>query len=145
MNRRPSRALAALSAGLLTLLAGIARPAAAAAPDGTIEWSGVSHYSWQDRRPLCPRAGETFQVRFQTWQNDLTAARLRVDTGAIAFVDAAKVGTRGPYDLWAASVPASAPAGSLSYMIEFTDGADVDWFGASGLSDAQPGAGLRRF
>jgi 1,4-alpha-glucan branching enzyme len=124
------------------LLAALAAPVHAAAPDGTVEWNGISHYTWQDRRPLCPRAGEAFQVRFQAWRNDLTAARVRVDTGAVSFVDAAVVAQRGPYDVWAATVPASAPAGSLSYVIELTDGADVDWFGAGGAADNLPGAGL---
>ena len=78
MKRCTSSALAALSAGLL-LLPGFAGPARAAAPDGTVEWSGISHYSWQDRRPLCPVGGEAFQVRFQSWQNDLTAARVPSD------------------------------------------------------------------
>ena len=115
------RSLLALPPGLFLLVAGLARPAFAAAPDGTVEWSGISHYSWQDRRPLCPVGGEAFQVRFQSWQNDLTAARLRVDQGGISFVDAAKIGTKGPYDLWAATIPASAPGGTLAYTIELTD------------------------
>src|SRR5688572_16689908 len=128
----------------LVVLTGASFPATvhAAGPDGVVEWTGLSHYSWQDRRPLCPLGGEAFQVRFQAWRNDLTAARMRVDTGAIAFVDAAVIGQRGPYDLWAAQIPASAPGGSLSYVIELTDGADVDWYGAAGAEDNLPAAGL---
>ena len=53
------------------LLAGVA---SAAAPDGNVEWNGLSHTSWQDRRPLCPVSGESFQVRFQSYRDDLTAA-----------------------------------------------------------------------
>ena len=130
--------------GLVTVLAAAVAPptARAAGPDGVVEGTGISHFSWQDRRPLCPLGGETFQVRFQAWRNDLTAARVRVDTGAIAFVNAAVVGQRGPYDVWAAQVPASAPAGALSYVIELTDGADVDWFGANGVEDHLPAGGL---
>ena len=55
--RLPFSSLAAL------LLAGVA---SAAEPDGNVEWNGLSHTSWQDRRPLCPVSGESFQVRFQS-------------------------------------------------------------------------------
>lgn len=142
MNRHSTTLRAGLCAGLLLASSSLARDAYAAAPDGTVEWSGISHVSGQDRRPLCPLGGEAFEVRFQTWQNDLTAARVRLDAGGISFIQAAKIGTRGPYDVWAATVPASAPAGALSYTIELTDGADVDWFGPAGAEDDLPAPGF---
>ena len=122
---------------LIVLLPGAVRAAGA---DNVVEWSGVSHVAQLDRRPLCPIGGETFQVRFQTWSDDLTSARVRVDTGSIAFVDASRVGTRGPYDVWAAQVPATAAA-TERYLLELTDGADVDYYSLNGMSDALPGDG----
>ena len=118
----------------------IAGPSGAAAPDDNIEWNGISHVGWQDRRPLCPVGGESFQVRFQTWANDLTSARVRVDAGASSWVDAARVGTRGPYDVWVATVPATGSA-TESYWIELTDGTDTDYVSPAGLSDDAPASG----
>jgi len=101
-------------------------PALAAAPDDIVEWAGVSHLAWQDRRPLCPVDGESFAVRFQTWKNDIAAAQLLVTAGASTTpAVASKVATRGPYDVWQAQVPATV-ATTESYVIELTDGADVD-------------------
>ena len=34
-----------------------------AAPDNNVEWAGISHVDFRDRRPLCPVNGETFEVR----------------------------------------------------------------------------------
>jgi 1,4-alpha-glucan branching enzyme len=118
----------------------MAGPARAAAPDDNIEWNGISHVGWQDRRPLCPVGGESFQVRFQTWANDLTSARVSVDAGASSWVDASKVGTRGPHDIWAATVPATGSAAE-SYWIELTDGTDTDYVSPAGLSDDAPASG----
>src|SRR5688572_26681446 len=111
----PAPRLLRLSLLLALLVApGLAPPANAAGPDGNVEWTGVSHVGWQDRRPLCPIGGESFQVRFQAYRDDLTAARIRVDGGA-SWLDANRIGTRGPYDLWAAQVPATVAGGSLRY------------------------------
>lgn len=108
-----------------------------AAADNNVEWSGISHYDWQDRRPLCPINGQTFEVRFQSWRNDLTAARVYADDGTPVWVDAEVVDTRGPYDIWAAQVPATTQS-SESYYIELTDGTDTDYLSVSGLSETTP-------
>lgn len=111
--------------------------AGAAAPDNNVEWNGVGHVAWQDRRPLCPVGGEAFEARFQTYRNDITSARVQVDHGTVAWVNAARVGTRGPYDIWAAQVPAIA-ASTESYWIELTDGTDTDYLSVNGVSDGVP-------
>ena len=141
----PQRRDAAHSKGHLKALlatlafAALAAPSAAraAAPDNNVEWAGVSHVAWQDRRPLCPVSGETFAVRFQTWKNDLTAARVGVTTVGTAWVDAAKIGARGPYDIWQAQVPSTAGA-TESYVIELTDGSDTDYLSVGGVTDLAP-------
>ena len=125
---------------VLTLLAlgVLAAPSLGAAPDGNVEWNGVSHVSWQDRRPLCPVSRESFQVRFQSYANDLTSAQLHVlDGGAVSWVPATKYGARGIYDLWMAQVPASV-TDTLRYWIELTDGGDTDVLSANGMSDGAP-------
>ncbi len=113
----------------------VAVPAAGAQQDNNVEWNGISHLEWQDRRPLCPVGGERFEVRFQTYRDDLTAARVLVD-GAV-WVDAAVVESRGPYDVWAATVPA-AVGDTLGYLIEMTDGSDTDYLSRSGMTDDTP-------
>jgi 1,4-alpha-glucan branching enzyme len=135
---RASVALALALAAPLLIGAAFPGAATAASNDNTVEWNGVSHYWWMDRRPLCPRAGESFQVRFQAWRNDLSAARVRViDNAGTTWVDAFRIGTRGPYDLWAASLPATASP-TESYLIELTDGTDTDYYGTAGMSDLLP-------
>ncbi len=125
---------------LLPLILWTALPTAAwaSAPDDNIEWAGLSHVPFQDRRPLCPVANETFAVRLQAWSNDLTGARVRLTDGATTtWVTAVKVGTRGPSDIWQAQLPATlSPA--ISYWIELTDGSDVDFLSLTGVSDDAP-------
>lgn len=129
-----------LAALLLAGLAGL-QPASAAAPDGNVEWAGISHLPWQDRRPLCPVNGETFQVRFQTWRDDLTSASVHVVAGATTTdVPASRIGTRGPYDIWAAMVPATAST-TESYWIELTDGPVTDYLSVNGLTSGPPADG----
>ncbi|MEO5989555.1 MAG: alpha-amylase family glycosyl hydrolase [Candidatus Eisenbacteria bacterium] len=112
--------------------------AIAATPDGNVEWNGLSHTGWQDRRPLCPVSGESFQVRFQTYRDDITSARIGVTvSGVTTWYSAAVVGSRSLYDVWATQVPATA-APSESYVIEVSDGADTDYLSASGVSDGLP-------
>jgi 1,4-alpha-glucan branching enzyme len=148
MKTHPPFRPAALAVGLALVALGVPLPASAwaALPDNDVEWNGISHLPWADRRPLCPVDGESFQVRFQAYRNDLTAARLRVidGTGAPFSVDAAVIATRGPYDLWAAQVPAT-DSTTVEYLIELVDGADSDWYGPGGMSNdlpAGPGFGL---
>lgn len=107
--------------------------------DNNVQWDGVSHTGWNDRRPRVPRNGEAFDVRFQTFRGDAAAARLRVDDGTIRFVDATVTGQRGPYDLWSVTAPATG-ATTLRYVIEVTDGSDTDYLGAGGMADELTGA-----
>ena len=109
----------------------------AAAPDNNVEWQGISHVSWLDRRPLCPVDGETFEVRFQTYENDLTSARVLVEDGGIVWVNASLTAARGPYDIWSAQVPATA-ATALSYYFELTDGTDIDYLSVGGMTSETP-------
>ncbi len=131
-----------ISPALLTAALIAAAPAArAASQDGNVEWNGVSHVAWQDRRPVCPVNGEAFQVRFRAYHDDLTAARVHVDAGATVQVDATVIGQRGPYDIWMALVPMTA-ATTETYYVELTDGGDTDYLGPAGMSDGPPAGGF---
>ncbi len=129
---KPGTRLGAIATAV-TLTAALPSPASAQS-DNDVRWSGISHVPWADRRPRVPRNGESFQVRFQALRGDLTSARVRIDDGAIAFAGAAVVGVRGPYDLWSATVPATASS-TLRYVLELTDGSDTDYFSAAGMTD----------
>lgn len=102
--------------------------------DNNVQWQGVSHTGWNDRRPRVPRNGEAFVVRFQTFRGDVSGVRVRVDDGSVQYADASIVGSRGPYDLWEATVPATA-SNTLSYVLEVSDGADTDYYSAKGMTD----------
>jgi 1,4-alpha-glucan branching enzyme len=121
----------------VAFLVALAAAAQAAAPDNNIEWNGVSHVSWQDRRPLCPLGGESFDIRFQTYAGDITSARVHVDDGGSTWVVASLSDARGPYDIWTAMVPATASP-TLAYYIELTDGTDTDYVSVNGISEATP-------
>jgi len=131
---RTSIALAVCAAGAL------AAQARAATLDDDVEWLGVSHFASHDRRPLVPVDGEAFEVRFQAYQSDISAANVIVDDGAVASYPASEIGQRGPYAIWSAAVPATA-ASALSYYIELIDGSDADYYSAAGMSDAPPADG----
>lgn len=107
-------------------------------PDNNVEWSGVSHVQWQDCRPLCPRDGDPFEVRLQTYKFDVTDVRVRVHDGSITWVDASYLEDRGPYAIWTAAIPGTS-SNDLSYYFELTDGSDVDYYGPDGMSDNPPG------
>ena len=62
--------------GVLALLMG-------AGHDNNVEWNGVSHIPWLDRTPRCPINGESFTVAFQTYNYDITSARVNVNAGAL--------------------------------------------------------------
>lgn len=126
-----------MTAALLAAASILHAPSRAAAPDGNVEWAGISHLPTMDRRPLCPVDGEAFDVLFQTYANDLTGARVRVDDGVPLWVTASRISVRGPYDVWSASIPATAES-RLTYYVELTDGGDVDYLGTGGLSDGPP-------
>jgi 1,4-alpha-glucan branching enzyme len=105
--------------------------------DNNVEWNGISHVAWQDRRPICPVDGESFQVRFQAYRGDLTAARVMVDDGPLVGYAAAWLEDRGPYAVWGAAVPATSSS-TLSYYLELTDGTDTDYYSVSGMSENPP-------
>ncbi|MBU0641370.1 MAG: alpha amylase C-terminal domain-containing protein [Planctomycetes bacterium] len=107
------------------------------ANDNNVEWNGVSHVAWQDRRPLCPVNGESFNVLFQAYRFDITAARVRFDDGSVTWANAYYDHDRGPYAVWRAELPSTASS-SLSYYIELTDGSDTDYYSATGMSDGPP-------
>jgi len=123
---------------LLTLF--LTTPAVAASADDNVEWAGVSHYTWMDMRPLCPVGGETFEVRFQSFRDDLTGARVRIDDGSVTWIDACRCELRGPYDVWTVQIPATA-SDTLSYYIELTDGSDVDFYSIGGMTESEPAEG----
>jgi 1,4-alpha-glucan branching enzyme len=122
---------------IVGLLASAALPATAATHDDNVEWNGVSHIAWLDRTPLCPIDGEAFEVRLQTYHYDLTSARVHVDDGAETWVDAVWQRQEGPYDIWAATVPATTSNG-LAYYFEVTDGSDSDYLSAGGMTSDPP-------
>ncbi len=120
-----------------TVLATITAPTLAASNDNTVEWDGLSHAQSHDRSPRVPMNGESYTVRFQAYTNDLTSARVLWDDGSANIANASVVSTRGPYDIWEASIPATT-ATSQTYIIELQDGSDIDYLGPNGVSDAQP-------
>jgi 1,4-alpha-glucan branching enzyme len=110
-----------------------------AANDNNVEWAGVSHIDWQDRRPPCPVDGESFSVLMQAYANDLTAVRAFVDDGTTTqWVDGYYSHDRASYAVWRVDLPASSSTGTVNYYLELTDGADVDYHSVSGTSDAAP-------
>ena len=122
----------------LLLLVSFVGPSFAASPDNNIEWIGVSHIDYHDRRPLCPVSNEAFSVRFQTYSNDITGARLFLDDGgSTSWITAAVVGQKGPYDVWEAQVPVTS-ANGISYYMELTDGTDTDYLSITGPSETVP-------
>jgi 1,4-alpha-glucan branching enzyme len=120
--------------GVLALLMG-------ATHDNNVEWNGISHIPWLDRAPRCPINGETFTVSFQTFDYDLTSARVYVNAGSPVWVPANFDHDRGIYDVWTAAIPASSPTGTLQYYFELTDGTDIDYLGPSGMSTTPPATG----
>ncbi|MHC5111562.1 MAG: alpha amylase C-terminal domain-containing protein [Planctomycetota bacterium] len=125
--------------GALHLVMCLGAGLAAAQQDNNVEWSGITHVTFEDRQPLSPINGETFAVEVRTWANDLTAISVWVDDGIAPLTEAAGtlVGTRGPYDIWQAQVPATA-SNTLTYYFQLTDGTDSDYLGSSGMSDSVP-------
>ncbi len=127
---------------IVLFLIPVLSPAGAADQDNNVEWSGISHVWWQDRRPLCPVDNQAFDVRLQSYINDLTGVRVRLyDGGSISWITASVIGWRGPYSVWEASIPATSSATDVSYYIEVTDGSDIDYLSVSGMSDGLPAGG----
>jgi 1,4-alpha-glucan branching enzyme len=116
-------------------------PVASAGLDNDVEWNGISHIWWQDRRPLCPIDNEAFSVRFKAYRNDLSACRVFLDTGVYnLWIIASVIDQQGPYDIWEAAIPATS-ADTIGYYIELTDGSDTDYLGVSGMSESAPDNG----
>ena len=105
--------------------------------DNNVQWGGVSHVTWLDRRPVCPVDGESFDVLFQTYQFDITSASVVVDDGGTTSYPATWIEDRGPYAVWSATVPATTST-EISYYIELTDGTDTDYYSASGMLEDLP-------
>lgn len=105
--------------------------------DNNVQWDGVSHISWEDCRPICPVDGESFEVRFQAYQFDITSARVMVNDGGVTGYNAFWLEDHGPYAIWSATVPATAST-TFSYYLELTDGTDTDYYSVSGMSDGPP-------
>ncbi|RMF81643.1 MAG: hypothetical protein D6744_06930, partial [Planctomycetota bacterium] len=109
-----------------------------AANDNNVEWGGISHVAWQDRRPLCPVDQEPFSVLIQAYRNDLTAVNVVFDDGATTQTIGAYFShDRGSYAIWRADLPASATT-SAWYYFELIDGGDTDYYSAIGMTDAPP-------
>ncbi len=108
--------------------------------DNDVAWNSVSHVGTLDRRPLCPIGGESFAVYIQTERFDVQSVRVNVNTGTSVWVDAVFDRDRGPYAIWRAQLPATS-ANTLRYYFELTDGSDVDYYSASGMSDNPPSDG----
>ena len=66
-------------------LMGLAVLLPTASHDNNVEWNGVSHVDWLERLPICPVGGEAFQISFQTYQFDITSARVSVPILNAAF------------------------------------------------------------
>ena len=115
----------------------VTSPLIAADLDNIVQWDGLSHLESQDRTPRVPVNGEAFTVRFQANRDDLSSAIVHWNAGTPETSLASIVDHRGPYDIWEASIPATA-ASSLSYYIELQDGSDSDYLGIDGVSDHQP-------
>ncbi len=116
------------------LIVGATLPAADL--DNNVEWSGITHVTHLDRRPLCPLNGESFAVQVRVWSNDVSSVDVWVDNGADA-VGAVLLGARGLHDVWEAQIPSTALT-TLSYYVQLTDGSDVDYLGATGMGDTPP-------
>ncbi len=119
------------------LLIGLVMSLPAATHDNNVEWNGVSHVDFQDRRPLCPVDGQSFEILFKTYHFDITSARVHVDDGTETWVNAEWSHQDGAYDVWTATIPATA-SNTLTYYIELTDGTDTDYGSPGGMSDGPP-------
>ncbi len=115
----------------------IATLATTVSADDDVQWNGISHVGWQDRRPICPVDGQAFDVRLAAYHFDLSAVNVIVDDGSVASIPASYLEARGAYAIWSATIPATA-ASSLSYYFEVIDGTDVDYYSVTGMSDAPP-------
>jgi len=58
-----------------------------AGPDNNVEWDGLSHVPWQDRRPLCPVGGETFAVPGDVAEGDDAAALVKATVDRFGALD----------------------------------------------------------
>jgi 1,4-alpha-glucan branching enzyme len=122
-------------------LIGLAALMPTASHDNNVEWAGISHLDTFDRRPLCPIDGESFTVFFQTFDFDVTSARVYYDDGSPRWIDAEYSHDRGVYDVWKATLPCTAPNAVVEYYFEITDGSETDYLGPGGMDTAPPANG----
>lgn len=122
-------------------LIGLAAILPAANHDNNIQWSGISHLDAYDRRPICPIDGESFTVFFQTYDYDITSARVHYDDGTPRWINAEYSHDRGVYDVWKAQLPCTSPTAVVEYYFELTDGSDTDYLGPAGVSSTAPTSG----
>ncbi len=123
---------------LIALLMMVAAVTPSATQDDNVEWSGISHLTSYDRAPKCPLGGETFAVQIRTFNNDLSGMTVWTDDGSgLVSAGGVRIGTRGPYDIWEAQVPATGN-NALTYYFELIDGTDSDYYGKAGMSDNVP-------
>ncbi|MEZ4433268.1 MAG: alpha-amylase family glycosyl hydrolase [bacterium] len=145
-RRRPSTApLGRALLGLALALASHASPAAAAAPDGDIEWDGVfADTTAQFVDPMRVRAGEPLTLTLRAWANDLTAARcVLYYNGLGQSAEAPMMRTPGdPFDHWRCTVQVPAGATEIYYRFALVDGPDTDWYDAGAPGDDWPVRGM---
>lgn len=124
----------------LAILLTLAAPALAQV-DGLVRSDKLSHCDFTDRRPICPLNGESFDILFQAARGDLSGARVGVDEASdgvgITWIPARLDSSRGQFDIWRATIPAS-PSGKLSYVIAADDGPTAFYLSTIGTSNAQP-------
>lgn len=119
-------------AGLLVLTTG-------ASLDNNVEYQGVSHIDWLDRRPLVPIDGEAFRVLVQTFHFDVTAVNVIYEDDGVQTIPASFSHRKSLYDVWAADLPATT-SDTISYYFEIIDGTDTDYLGPFGMSPTPPTA-----
>lgn len=123
------------------VLLGIAAALPLATHDNNVEWDGISHIDSLDRRPICPVDGESFTVYFQTFDFDITSARVHYDDGTPQWITATYSHDHGAYDVWKAQLPCTDIDAVVEYYIEVTDGAETDYLGPGGMSATTPASG----
>ena len=95
----------------------------AVAGDGVIDLDSATHLREADLRPLVPTRDQPFAVLVQTAAGDVDTVSVRVDVdGSVHEYAASVVGSRGPYDVWRADVPAI-DADAALYTVVLRDGA----------------------
>lgn len=111
----------------------------AAANDNNVEWNGV-HSSPRWRSPEFPGQNVAFTVELRVFKGDITRARVRTWDGAERFHNLAWNRNEGAHDIYRGTVAGTASS-YLYYYFEITDGSDIDYFNALGMSGSAPSRG----